>query len=169
MWDTARTGHRGYGWGYDGGYGHYVQRDGAAKTAIGLAAGFGGAALFGVILTAIGANQVSKARYKAAENAAAGNAKAIDILATQVLSERSSRETWQNQHAPSLVDYINVTSQSGAGAGAGAGANALSNAAAIAAAINQNSGINSAIGGYNFLRVARYSAPKPCDCDSCNG
>lgn len=41
-------------------------------------------------------------------------------------------------------------------------------AMALASAINNNSnGLNSAIGGCNFLRVARYSAPKPCGCDTC--
>ena len=115
-----------------------------------------------------GANQASKARYKAAENAAAGNAKSIDILAQTQLQDRLSRETWQNNHAPTISQYVDVRAGAGAGAGAGANALAAAEAMALASAINNNSnGLNSAIGGCNFLRVARYSAPKPCGCDTC--
>ena len=64
-----------------------------------------------------------------------GNTRAIDILANQALAERSSRETWQNQHAPTLTQYVDV--QTGAGAFSGSTANA----AAVAAALN-NGGIN---------------------------
>ena len=65
-----------------------------------------------------------------------------------------------------MTQYVDVTTN--AGAGAAANANALSLAQALAIAQN-NAGINSAIGGCNFLRVARYSAPQPCGCDTCNG
>lgn len=160
MWADARDGRS-----YDCGcYGHRGGR-GMAATGIGLAAGLGGGALLLAAAGIWGANQASKARARAAENAAAGNARAIDILAQQALADRQSRETWQNNHAPTISQYVDVR------AGAGAGANALSTAeaAALAAAINNNGGLNSAIGGCNFLRVARYSAPKPCGCDTCEG
>ena len=134
-----------------------------AATGIGLAAGLGGAALIGVLLAAWGINNASQARAKAAENLAAGNSKAIDILANNHIIERQSRETWQNQHAPSMTQYVDVRT----GAGAASTSNAL--ALAEAMAINNNSGLNSAIGGCNFLRVARYSAPRPCGCDTCEG
>lgn len=161
MWDTARTGRRGYI--EDGGcvIGHH--RNGMAATGIGLAAGLGGGALLLAIAAAWGVNQASKSRLKAAENAVAGNSKAIDILAQTHLAERQSRETWQNNHAPTISQYVDVR------AGAGAGANSLSFAEALALAQNNNGGLNSAIGGCNFLRVARYSAPRPCGCDSCEG
>lgn len=163
MWDTARTSRAGnyYGEGCGYGYGHHRGGYGAATTGIGLAAGLGGAALLGVLAIGWGMNNASKARARAAENAAAGNAKAIDLLAQTALCERQSRESWQNVHAPSMTQYVDVR------AGAGAGANALSVAEAIALAQN-NGGLNSAIGGCNFLRVARYSAPRPCGCDSCS-
>ena len=77
----------------------------------------------------------------------------------QALQEQQSREAWQSKHSPSTVQYVDV--QTGAGA--------FSNANAAAAALayqNQNFGLNSAIGGCNFLRVARYSAPQPCGCDA---
>ena len=138
----------------------YKHRDGMAATGIGLAAGLGGGALLLAAAGIWGINQASKARSE-------GTSKAIDILAQTQLQERVSREGWQNNHAPTISQYVDVR----AGAGAGAGANALSNAEAIALAqaINGNSGLNSAIGGCNFLRVARYSAPQPCGCDTCQG
>lgn len=165
MWDTARTSRAGnfYGEGCGYGYGPHRGAYGTATTGVGLAAGLGGGALLLAIAAAWGVNQASKSRLKAAENAAAGNSKAIDILAQNHLVERQSREAWQNNHAPTISQYVDVR----AGAGAGAGANALSVAEAIALAQNNN-GLNSAIGGCNFLRVARYSAPRPCGCDSCS-
>ena len=151
LWESRHFGD-GYGYGY--------RRSGAATTGIGLAAGLGGGALLLAIAGIWGMNQASKARSK-------GNARAIDILANQAIVDRQSRETWQNVHAPSISQYVDV--QAGAGAGAGATSNALANAEALALAqaINNNSGLNSAIGGCNFLRVARYSAPQPCGCDTC--
>ena len=126
---------------------------GMAATGIGLAAGLGGGALLFAIATAWGINNASKARNQ-------GTMKAVDLLAQQALQERQSREAWQGQHAPTLTQYVDV--QTGAGAFSGSNANA----AAAALAYNQNYGINSAIGGCNFLRVARYSAPQPCGCDA---
>ena len=149
---------RGY-YDHDGGY---CRRDGRgmAATGIGLAAGLGGGALLLAIAAAWGVNQASKARAKGAENLAQANTNYINQVAGFMASERLSRETWQNIHAPSTTQYVDV--QTGAGAFSGSSANA----AALAAAINNN-GLNSAIGGCNFLRVARYSAPQPCGCDTC--
>lgn len=134
---------------------------GMAATGIGIGAGLGGGALLFAIAAAWGLNQASKARAKSAENLAQANQNYINQVAAFTLAERQSRETWQNQHAPTLTQYVDV--QTGAGAFSGSSANA----AALAAAINNN-GLNSAIGGCNFLRVARYSAPQPCGCDNCN-
>lgn len=156
------------GYGYGDGYGHYGcygHGKGMAATGIGLAAGLGGGALIGLFALAYGLNNASKARQKAAENACAGNSKAIDLLANMAICERNSRESWQNQNMPNIVQYTNATSQSGAGANA----SALATAEALALLNNQANGINSAIGGCNFLRVARYSAPQPCGCDTCQG
>lgn len=155
---------RGYGYG-DGcgyGYGHHRGAYGAATTGIGLAAGLGGAALLGVIAVGWGLNQASKARAKGAENLSQANANSINQLATLAIAERQSRENWQIANSPTVRQYVDV--QTGAGAFSGATSNAL----ATALALNNNSGLNSAIGGCNFLRVARYSAPQPCGCDSCN-
>lgn len=149
---------RGYG-GY--GYDCYHKRGNAtATTGVALGAGLGGAALIGALVIGWGINQASKARSRAAEKLAESNAKNIDQLAALTIAERNSRENWQIANAPTIRQYVDV--QTGAGAFSGASSNAL------ATAIAQNSGINSAIGGCNFLRVARYSAPRPCGCDSCD-
>ena len=144
--------------GYGDGYCHKSGR-GMAATGIGLAAGLGGGALLLGLAVAWGLNQASKARANGAENLAMANQNYINQVAGLGLSERQARETWQNVHAPTTTQYVDV--QTGAGAFSGSTANA------VAAAIAQNSGINSAIGGCNFLRVARYSAPQPCGCDTC--
>lgn len=152
---------RGYNYGYDG-YGYPHHKSGMAATGIGLAAGLGGGALLLAIAGIWGVNQASKARARGAENLANSNSNAINQLATLSIAERQSRESWQNYHAPTTTQYVDV--QTGAGAFSGATSNAL----ATALALQNNSGLNSAIGGCNFLRVARYSAPQPCGCDSCN-
>ncbi len=147
------------GYGYDGGCGYRHGR-GMAATGIGLGAGLGGAALVGVFALAFGLNAASKARLRAAENAAAGNTKAIEYVAGVLAQERGSRETWQNNHAPSLTQYVDVR----AGAGAGAGANALSTAEAVAAILG-----NGRNGQVCPQPVALYQPAMPCRCPgSCN-
>ena len=133
---------------YDGGYGYHERKrpSGTAIAAVAIA----GAATAGVVAVAAFMNATSKARAK-------GNERAIDILAQGMIQERQSRETWQDKHSPSTIQYVDV--QTGAGA--------FSNANAAALAFQNQNGLNSAIGGCNFLRVCRYSAPQPCGCDSC--
>ena len=141
----------GNGYGYDGCYnGNHYDRKRASGTAI-TAVAIAGASIAAVIAGVWGMNQASKARSK-------GNERAIDILAQQALVERQSRESWQDKHSPSTVQYVDVQT--------GAGAFSNANAAAAALAFQNQNGINSAIGGCNFLRVARYSAPQPCGCDA---
>ena len=164
------------GWGYgDGcGYGHYGHKNGMAATGIGLAAGLGGAALLGVLAIGWGVNQASKARSRGAEqantllannmvqlsNLTIANKQATD---SALLSERVSRETWQNYHAPSTTQYVDV--RTGAGAFAGAGSNAWAQAEAQI--------VSNALTGRMQTcptPVALYSAPQPCGCpNSCNG
>ena len=133
---------------YDGGYGYHERKrpSGTAITAVAIA----GAAAAAVVAVAATMNATSKARAR-------GNERAIDILAQGMIQERQSRETWQDKHSPSTIQYVDV--QTGAGA--------FSNANAAALAFQNQNGLNSAIGGCNFLRVCRYSAPQPCGCDSC--
>lgn len=165
MWDTARTSRAGnyYGEGCGYGYGHHRGAYGTATTGVGLAAGLGGGALLLAIAGIWGINQASKGRLKAAENAAAGNAKAIDILAQSTIAERQSRETWQNVHAPSMTQYVDV--RTGAGAFSGAGANAAADALALSAIVGNNNGSRS--GQVCPQPVALYQPAMPCRCNTC--
>ena len=149
---------RGYGY---GDHDYHRGGRGMAATGIGLAAGLGGGALLLAIAGLWGMNQASKARAKGVENLAQANTNYINQIAGFAQAERASREGWQMANAPTIRQYVDV--QTGAGAFSGSSSNAL----ATALALQQNSGLNSAIGGCNFLRVARFSAPQPCACDSC--
>jgi hypothetical protein len=137
---------------------HHNSR-GMAATGIGLAAGLGGGALLLGIAGLWGLNAASKARARGAEQLALANQNSLNNVAALVLQERTSRETWQNQHAPTLTQYVDVR--------AGAGANALS--AAEALAIANNGGLNPAIAHDCYLKVARVSGSQNCGCDGCNG
>lgn len=150
---------RGYGYGYGDGCGYHKGGRGAAITGVGLAAGLGGGALLLAIAGLWGMNQASKARAKGAENLAKANANNIEQLAALTIAERNSRESWQVANSPTIRQYVDV--QTGAGAFSGSSANAL----ATALALNNNSGVNSAIGGCNYLRVARVSGSRLCGCD----
>ena len=126
-----------YGDGCGHGYGH--NRNGMAATGIGLAAGLGGAALLGVLVVGWGVNQASKARAKAAEQQANLLSNNMNQLAQLQIAEnqnreaamrdeRAIRENWQNRHAPSTTQYVDV--RTGAFAGAGAGSYSLAQAEA---------------------------------------
>ena len=128
-----RRGNYGYMDGCCGGYG-YHRRDGMAATGIGLAAGLGGAALIGVFALGFGLNQASKARAEGAMQANSLLTNNLNQLSALVLAERTSREGWQNYHAPSMTQYVNTAANAGAGAGAGAFSNAQSAALAQAEA-----------------------------------
>ena len=147
---------RGYGYGD-----HEYHRGGRgmAATGIGLAAGLGGGALLLAIAGLWGMNQASKARAKSVENLAQANTNHINQLSAFALAERQSREGWQMANAPTIRQYVDV--QTGAGAFSGSTSNAL----ATALALQQNGGLNSAIGGCNYLRVARVSGSRLCGCD----
>lgn len=152
---------RGYGYGECAPY-HKGMGRGAA-TGIGLAAGLGGGALLLALAGIWGVNQASKARSRGAENMAKANANNIEQLAALSIAERNSREAWQVANSPTIRQYVDV--QTGAGAFSGSTSNAL----ATALALQNNSGVNSAIGGCNYLRVARVSGSRLCGCDTCEG
>ena len=105
-----------------------------AATGIGLAAGLGGAALIGVFALGFGLNQASKARAEGSMQANSLLTNNLNQLSALVLAERTSREGWQNYHAPSMTQYVNTAANAGAGAGAGAFSNAQSAALAQAEA-----------------------------------
>ena len=164
----------GYGDGYGYGYGHHRGAYGAATTGIGLAAGLGGAALIGVLAVGWGINQASKARAKAAENAVnlvnsnLAQMSALQIAETQnrqnaLAAERVSRETWQNYHAPSTTQYVDIRSAALAGAGSSSNALATAEANLLTSALMGNVSCPQ--------KVSLYSAPQPCSCPNscCNG
>ena len=164
-----RRGNYGYMDGCCGGYG-YHRRDGMAATGIGLAAGLGGAALIGVFALGFGLNQASKARAEGSMQANSLLTNNLNQLSALVLAERTSREGWQNYHAPSMTQYVNTAANAGAGAGAGAFSNAQSAALAQAEA---NLLTNALMGNTSCAqKVSLYSAPMPCGCPAtncCNG
>lgn len=135
---------RGWGYGHCGdgyGYGYPHHRNGMGATGIGLGAGLGGAALIAALVVGWGVNQASKARAKAAEQQAAlldSNLTRISTLLVAenqnreaaIREERSIRENWQNYHAPTTTQYVDVRTGAGAFAGAGSNANAWAQAEA---------------------------------------
>lgn len=144
---------------------------GQRATGIGLAAGLGGGALLLAIAGLWGVNQASKARSMGAMAGIAANTAALgglnnninanrQAIETALANERVSREGWQTANTPSIKSYIDVQ------ATPQASSSAVADAYALAAAINNNA-LNSAIGTDSFLKVARYSAPVPCGCDTC--
>lgn len=135
--------YEGGGYPYGGGY-RKNSLQGASITGVVL----GGTALAVAIAAALGVNAASKARSR-------GNEKVSEFIGKFMSEEKLSRETWQNLNAPTVKQYVDV--QTGAGAFSGASANALAYA--------QNYGVNSAIGGCNYLRIARVSEPRSCGCD----
>lgn len=151
LWENRR----GYNYGVCGYPMHYSKQRNALQGASITGVVIAGAALTAAIAIGLGVNAASKARSR-------GNERTIDKLSDFAMREAERRDRWEDKHSPSTVQYVDV--QTGAGAFSGSAANA----AAYAAAINNNSGINSAIGGCNFLRVARFTAPKACNCDSCD-
>ena len=160
------------GYGYGSGYGDCgYYRHGSksmAATGIGLAAGLGGGALLLAIAGIWGINQASKARARGMENVNNALTNNLNQLASLALAERTSREGWQNMHAPTLTQYVNASAN--AGAGAGALSNAQSNALAQAEA---NLLSNALMGNTSCAqKVSLYSAPQPCPCVNscgCNG
>lgn len=127
-----------YGDGCGHGYG-YKRGNGMAATGIGLGAGLGGAALIAALVVGWGVNQASKARAKAAEQQAALLDSNMTRMSQLLISENQNREAamrderlirenWQNRHAPSTTQYVDVRT----GAFAGAGSNSYSLAQAEA-------------------------------------
>ena len=160
---------RGYGYGY--GYGEcgcgcgYGHNRGMAATGIGLAAGLGGGALLLAIAGIWGINKASESRANGAQQANSLLASNLNQLTTLVLAERTSREGWQNCHAPSMTQYVDVQT----GALAGANANAVSNAWAQAEANLLSSALmnRTQVCPQEVTLVSKQNCPCPTSC--CNG
>lgn len=138
---------RGYNYGHDGycDYGHRKMSNGAA-TGIGLAAGLGGGALLLAIAGIWGVNQASKARAKGVENAVnlvnsnLAQLTNLQMAETQnrqaaLAAERVSRESWQNYHAPTTTQYVDIRSAALAGAGSTSSALAQAEANLLSGAL----------------------------------
>ena len=164
---------RGFGYYNDGcGYVNYGHKNAAATTGIGLAAGLGGGALLLAIAGIWGVNQASKARAHGAENAVnlvnSNLAQLANIQiaeaqnrAAAINAERVSRESWQNYHAPSTTQYVDVRSGSGAFAGAGSNALATAEANLLSGALTGQLGRCP----QEVLLVSKQSCPCPsCSC-----
>lgn len=147
-------------------YGHHRKgTSGAAATGVALGAAGLGIAVFGGLAIAFGLNSASKARAKGAENQANANAKTVELLAS-VVSREASRQDAINID----VQQTQRTMSAALGTGGSSTASALAQAEALAYLSNGgNTGVNSAIGGCNYLRVARVSGSKLCGCDTCEG
>jgi len=144
---------------------------GVSNTALGLGIAGLAVAATGIIAVGWGVNAASKARSRAAENLASANQLALQqaiangqeanrALASLIGVERSSRETWQAAQQPTIGQYVDVQTNPNLNAQLQDYVTAMATATAQA----NNSGINSAVGSENFLRVQHYSAPQPCGC-----
>ncbi len=172
MWDTARTSRAGnwcggYGYGEGCGYGYgYHRNHGAATTGVALGAAGLGVAIFGGLAVAFGLNAASKARARGAENTMAAQNKTMELIAATVNRE-ATRQDGVN------IDVQQTLRSQAYTSAYGGGANAQSNAVATAEALallqqNNGTGLNSAVGGCNYLRVARVSGSRLCGCDTCS-
>ena len=151
-----------YGRGYEGYPWQGHKSHGTATTGVALGASALGVAIVGALAIGWGVNQASKARSKSAEQANTLLASNLNQLTQLALTERQSRENWQNYHAPSITQYTDV--RTGAGAFSGAGATATAEALALSALVNGNSGRS---GQVCPQPVALYQPAMPCRCNTC--
>ena len=169
MWDTARTSRAGNWGGCYGegcGYGYGYHRNGMAATGIGLAAGLGGGALLLAAAGIWGINQASKSRARGNEQTIAAQGKTMELIAATVNREAVRQDGINIDVTQSQRAMAGALAQGGS-----ASANALATAEALALLNNSNNGtgLNSAVGGCNYLRVARVSGSRLCGCDGCSG
>lgn len=162
MWDTARTSRMGY---YNDGCGHYgyKQKNGMAATGIGLAAGLGGGALLLGIAGLWGVNQASKSRQHGTEQAMNAQSKTMEVLAATINRE-AVRQDGINIDVTQTLRNQAYTSAYGGGANATSNALAMAEAMALLNNGSNATGLNSAVGGCNYLRVARVSGSRLCGC-----
>lgn len=151
-----------YGRGYEGYPWQGHKSHATATTGVALGASALGVAIVGALAIGWGVNQASKARSKSAEQANTLLASNLNQLTQLALTERQSRENWQNHHAPSITQYTDV--RTGAGAFSGAGATATAEALALSALVNGNSGRS---GQVCPQPVALYQPAMPCRCNTC--
>lgn len=91
------------------------------------------------------------------------DARAIDILAARAIQDDARSASINLDVNQTLRNLTGATAQGGS-----ATSNALATAEALALLSNNNgTGLNSAVGGCNYLRVARVSGSRLCGCDTC--
>ena len=151
-----------YGRGYEGYPWQGHKSHATATTGVAFGASALGVAIVGALAIGWGVNQASKARSKSAEQANTLLASNLNQLTQLALTERQSRENWQNYHAPSITQYTDV--RTGAGSFSGAGATATAEALALSALVNGNSGRS---GQVCPQPVALYQPAMPCRCNTC--
>ena len=151
-----------YGRGYEGYPWQGHKSHATATTGVALGASALGVAIVGALAIGWGVNQASKARSRSAEQANTLLASNLNQLTQLALTERQSRENWQNYHAPSITQYTDV--RTGAGSFSGAGATATAEALALSALVNGNSGRS---GQVCPQPVALYQPAMPCRCNTC--
>ena len=151
-----------YGRGYEGYPWQGHKSHATATTGVALGASALGVAIVGALAIGWGVNQASKARSKSAEQANTLLASNLNQLTQLALTERQSRENWQNYHAPSITQYTDV--RTGAGSLSGAGATATAEALALSALVN---GTNGRSGQVCPQPVALYQPAMPCRCNTC--
>lgn len=169
MWDTARTSRAGNwygGYGEGCGYG-YHRNHGTATTGVALGAAGLGIAIIGTLAVGWGVNQASKARARGAENLSNANAETVRMLAATVNRE-ATRQDGVNIDVQQTLRSQAYTSAYGGGANATSSALATAEALALLQNGNNGTGLNSAVGGCNYLRVARVSGSRLCGCDTCS-
>ena len=137
---------------------------GAAVTGLALGAVALGIGVIGTVAVGWGVNAASKARSRAAEKLSDATLARQNDLLTLIAAERNSREGWIGRNMPTLAQYVDVQTNPNLNAQV----QDIVTAMAAARAEANNTGINSAVGSENFLRVQHYSAPQPCGC-GCNG
>jgi hypothetical protein len=142
---------------------------GATDTALALGASGLAIAVFGGLALAYGLNAASKARCQGNASTIAAQSKTMELIASTVNRE-AVRADGITVDVQQTLRSLTGQTQSALAQGGSAASNALATAEAMAL-LNNNSatGVNSAVGGCNYLRVARVSGSQLCGCDTCGG
>jgi hypothetical protein len=139
--------------------------NGTANTGLALGASALGIAIFGGLALAYGLNSASKARSQGNAATIAQQSKTMELLAATVNREAVRADSITIDVQQTLRSLSGQT-QSALAQGGNASSQALATAEALALLNNNsNSGVNSAVGGCNYLRVARVSGSTLCGCD----
>jgi hypothetical protein len=135
-----------------------------ADTGLAFGASALGIAIFGGLALAYGLNSASKARSQGNAATIAQQSKTMEMLAATINRE-AVRADGITIDVQQTLRSLSGQTQSALAQGGSAASNALATAEAMALLNNNSNGVNSAIGGCNYLRVARVSGSSLCGCD----